>query len=142
MKFNQPKSVGGLSDPTPHLYVANCGPAVGLALERIAAAFGTFGTVTGVQEADESGTRVVVTFRGVAPAQAAKEAWDGIPCSYLDARILHMQYSVPQAPSQVEDTLPVFTVSSEMGIPGIFLIHDFVSEQEEHQWMKGPGRGS
>lgn len=135
MKFNQPKSVGGLSDPTPHLYVANCGPAVGLALERIAAAFGTFGTVTGVQEADESGTRVVVTFRGVAPAQAAKEAWDGIPCSYLDARILHMQYSVPQAPSQVEDTLPVFTVSSEMGIPGIFLIHDFVSEQEEHELL-------
>lgn len=135
MKFTQPKSVAGLSHPTPHLYVANCGPAVGLSLERIAAAFGTFGTVTGVQVADESGTRVVVTFRGIAPAQAAKEAWDGTPCSYLDARVLHMQYSVSQAPCQVEDTLPVFRVSAEMGIPGIFLIHDFVSEQEEHELL-------
>jgi len=116
VKFTQPKSLGGLSHPTPHLYVANCGPAVGLSLERIAAAFGTFGTVTGVQVADESGTRVVVTFRGIAPAQAAKEAWDGTPCSYLDARVLHMQYSVPQAPCQTRNVdtkqylgqLPVF----------------------------------
>ena len=26
------------------------------------------------------------------------EAWDGIPYSYLDARFLHMQYSVPYEP--------------------------------------------
>lgn len=29
----------------------------------------------------------------------------------------------------------MFRVSSEMGIPGIFLIHDFVSEQEEHELL-------
>jgi len=99
VKFTQPKYVCGLSHPTPHLHVANCGPAIGLSLERVAAAFGTFGSVT-VQLADESGTRVIITFSGIAPAQAAKEAWDGVPCSYLDARVLHMQYSVLQTPCQ------------------------------------------
>jgi len=99
VKFTQPKYVCGLSHPTPHLHVANCGPAIGLSLERVAAAFGTFGSVT-AQLADESGTRVIITFSGIAPAQAAKEAWDGVPCSYLDARVLHMQYSVLQTPCQ------------------------------------------
>lgn len=101
MKLTQLKYVCGLSHPTPHLYVANCGPAIGLSLERIAAAFGTFGSVIGAQVADESGARVIITFSGIAPAQAAKEAWDGVPCSYLDARILHMQYSVLQTPCQI-----------------------------------------
>ncbi|XP_057849872.1 alkylated DNA repair protein ALKBH8 homolog isoform X2 [Cryptomeria japonica] len=135
LKFVRPKCVGGQSVPTPHLYVANCGPALGLSLETIATAFGIFGTVASVNTADETGTRVIVTYHGIAPAEAAKESWDGYPCSYFGGRVLHLQYSVPCAPCKVEGTLRVFTVASEMGIPGLYLIPNFISKQEEHKLL-------
>ncbi|KAH9293571.1 hypothetical protein KI387_041226, partial [Taxus chinensis] len=135
LKFVQPKCVGGQLVPTPYLYVANCGPALGLSLETIATVFGMFGTVTSVHTADESGTRMIVTYHGVASAQAAKESWDGYPCSYFGGRVLHIQYSVPCAPPKIEETLAVFTVASETGIPGLYLIHNFVTEQEEHELL-------
>ncbi|XP_057849874.1 alkylated DNA repair protein ALKBH8 homolog isoform X4 [Cryptomeria japonica] len=103
LKFVRPKCVGGQSVPTPHLYVANCGPALGLSLETIATAFGIFGTVASVNTADETGTRVIVTYHGIAPAEAAKESWDGYPCSYFGGRVLHLQYSVPCAPCKTRN---------------------------------------
>ncbi|CAA6669498.1 unnamed protein product [Spirodela intermedia] len=48
------RPAGGAAE-SANLYVANCGPAVGLSLSDVAAAFGAFGEVAGVHLADGSG---------------------------------------------------------------------------------------
>lgn len=91
-RFTCPK--GGDGESSPHLFVANCGPAVGLSHETIASVFATYGEVRGVYAADESGTRVIVSFHDKSSSQAAMKALNGHPCSSLGGRSLHIQYSV------------------------------------------------
>lgn len=82
------------NEPTPNLFVANCGPAVGMSFDNIESAFGIFGKVVGVHAADETGTRVIVCFSEVNAAQAAFKALNGLPCAELGGRIMHISYSV------------------------------------------------
>lgn len=92
----------GTGEPnSSNLYVANCGPAVGLSHDAIAAVFSAFGEVKGVYPADESGVRVIVSFADPFSAKSALEALSGRPCPDLDGRTLHIRYSVLQLPSQV-----------------------------------------
>lgn len=91
-RFASPKGRG--DESSPHLYVANCGSAVGFSNEAIASAFDAYGEVEGVCAADESGTRVVVSFLDKSCSQAAMKALNGKPCSSLGGRTLHIQYSV------------------------------------------------
>lgn len=91
-RFTCPKGDDGES--SPHLYVANCGPAVGLSYETIASVFGTYGEVKGVHAADESGTRVIVSYHDTSSSLAAMKALNGHRCSRLGGRFLHIQYSV------------------------------------------------
>ena len=91
-RFTRPK--GGNTELSPYLYVANCGPAVGLSFELIASVFGRYGEVKGVYAADESGTRVIVCFDGENSAESAMKALDGRPCPHLGGRSLHIRYSV------------------------------------------------
>lgn len=84
-----------------NLYVANCGPAVGLSHDAIAAVFAAFGEVKGVYAADESGVRVIVSFGDPFSAKAALEALSGRPCPDLKGRSLHIRYSVLQLASEV-----------------------------------------
>ncbi|XP_058086627.1 alkylated DNA repair protein ALKBH8 homolog isoform X3 [Magnolia sinica] len=127
---------GSDGETSPNLYVANCGPAVGLSFETIASLFGRFGEVRGVSAADESGARVIVSYFEPASAQSALKALHGHPCPDLGGRLLHIRYSVleqhPQ-PSKVptDDSISVSSVASELGIPGIHLVHDFITADEE-----------
>lgn len=98
-KFTRPK--GGCEELSCNLYVANCGPAVGLSLDCIASAFGSYGTVKGVYPADESGCRVIVSYCDESSAQLALEALNQKPCSDLGGRFLHIRYSVERPPCQV-----------------------------------------
>lgn len=91
-RFTCPKGEDGKS--SPHLYVANCGPAVGLSYDMIASAFSAFGEVMSVHAADESGTRVIVSYHDQSSSQAAMEALNGHPCPSLGGRSVHIQYSV------------------------------------------------
>nr|XP_048320346.1 alkylated DNA repair protein ALKBH8 homolog isoform X1 [Ziziphus jujuba var. spinosa] len=132
-RFGRPKGVGG-SQLSPNLYVANCGPAVGISYETIALVFGAFGEVSGVHAADESGARVVVSFAEEGSARAAMEALDGRPCQDLGGRSLHIRYSVLRPPTSlgpVNDSVSVSLMASELNIPGLYLLHDFVSCKEE-----------
>lgn len=108
-RFTCPK--GRDYESSPHLYVANCGPAVGLSYEIIASVFGTYGEVKGVYAADESGTRVIVSFQEKGSAQRALKELNGKPCSSLDGRSLHIQYSV-QSLNKV--LLPLGVLSVEL----------------------------
>jgi alkylated DNA repair protein alkB family protein 8 len=98
-RFGRPKGVEGES--SPNLFVANCGPAVGLSHDTIASVFSAFGEVKGVCAADESGARVIVSYCDESSARAALEALNGHPCSDLGGRSLHIRYSVLQPTSQV-----------------------------------------
>lgn len=91
-RFTSPK--GGEDQSSPHLYVANCGPAVGFSHETIASVFGMYGEVEGVCAADESGTRVIVSYHDKSSSQAAINALNRHPCSSLGGRTLHIQYAV------------------------------------------------
>lgn len=124
------------NESSSNLYVANCGPAVGLDFETIKSAFSEFGVVNGVYLADESGTRVIVSFVENSSAKAALEALDQRPCQELGGRVLHIKYSVFQQPVQkVNDSVPVCLETSDMNIPGICLIHDFITIEEEKELL-------
>ncbi|KAJ4950745.1 hypothetical protein NE237_027577 [Protea cynaroides] len=132
-RFTRPKGSDGES--TPNLYVANCGPAVGLSIDEIASVFKKFGEISGVFQADESGARVIVSYSQVASAQTAIKALDGRPCSDLGGRVLHIRYSILRAPPQAKDSVSVCLLDSELGIPGIYLFHDFITTKEEEELL-------
>lgn len=98
-RFTRPKGVD--EQLSPNLYVANCGPSVGLSYEIIESVFSKFGQVKGVYAADESGVRVIVSYFEVDSAQAALTALDGNPCPDLGGRSLHIRFSVLQPTSEV-----------------------------------------
>lgn len=92
-KFGPPRGAHSM-EPSSNLYVANCGPAVGLSYTDISSVFSKFGEVKGVYAADESGTRVVVSYSEADSARAALEALNSQPCAELGNRTLHIRYSV------------------------------------------------
>ncbi|GFZ16281.1 RNA-binding (RRM/RBD/RNP motifs) family protein [Actinidia rufa] len=96
-----PKGVDGKS--SPNLYVANCGAAVGLSIDAISSVFSTFGEVNGVYAADESGTRVIVSYINENAAQASLKALHGRPWPDLGGRFLHIQYSILEPPKQTRN---------------------------------------
>jgi alkylated DNA repair protein alkB homolog 8 len=124
-------------DPAPPtasavLYVANCGPAVGVTDAEVRAAFSAFGEVAGVHAADNSGTRVIVRFHEPVAAEAAMATLHGRPCDRLAGRVLHICYSVPVKPkAPASSSLPVAVSASELGIPGIYMVEEFVTAAEE-----------
>ncbi|XP_004300541.1 PREDICTED: alkylated DNA repair protein alkB homolog 8-like [Fragaria vesca subsp. vesca] len=132
-RFGRPK--GALS--SPNLFVANCGPAVGLSHDAIATAFGSFGQVSGVHAADDTGARVVVSFAQESSAQNALNALHGRPCPDLKGRTLHIRYSVlqPTSMGRVDDSVEVSLLHSELKIPGLYLFHDFVTAKEEEELL-------
>ncbi|KAI3821874.1 hypothetical protein L1987_09449 [Smallanthus sonchifolius] len=134
-KFTRPK--GDHEELSCNLYVANCGPAVVRTLDCIASAFSSYGTVKGVYPADESGCRVIVSYCDESSAQSALKALNQNPCRDLGGRVLHIRYSVERPQCQVRgtDSVQVYLEASELNIPGIYLIHDFVSAQEEEQLL-------
>ncbi|KAH7284552.1 hypothetical protein KP509_34G059500 [Ceratopteris richardii] len=131
MEFGKPRS----SLPSPHLFVANCGPAVDLELPAIGQAFSAFGPLAQVQLADGTGCRVIVSFHNAVHAQAAKEALHGLPCPNLNNRVLYIQYSSVKKQSKVKEPPLVFEAASETGIPGLQLFKNFVNEDEEQELL-------
>ncbi|GAB2230231.1 hypothetical protein Droror1_Dr00014489 [Drosera rotundifolia] len=119
------------------LYVANVGPAVGIAFRSIAAAFSAFGEVKGVHAADDTGARVIVSFADEESAGKALRGLDGRGCVGLGGRVLHVRYSVPRPPVQVEEqqSVSVSLTASELNIPGAYLYHDFITKEEEEKLL-------
>ncbi|KAL9242621.1 hypothetical protein vseg_016606 [Gypsophila vaccaria] len=136
-KFMRPNNAADTSPITPNLYVANCGPAVGLPLDQISTAFSQFGHVTGVVPADETLTRVIVSFSEAGSARSAFAALNGRPCACLGNRFLHIRFSVPRPPSPVRshDSVDVSLTAEELNIPGLYLFHDFITPNEEQELL-------
>lgn len=134
-RFTIPK--GSSCSATPNLYVANCGPAVGVSFKDMESVFGKFGEVIGIYPADETGARVIVCFSELKSAEETFHTLNGRRCEALGRRILHIRYSIPQQPPKVNnnDSISVSLVSSELAIPGIYLVHDFITSQEEQELL-------
>ncbi|MQL99219.1 hypothetical protein Taro_031939 [Colocasia esculenta] len=135
--------VAASTDECPNLYVANCGPAVGFPLADVAAAFAAFGEVAAVHPADGTGARVVVCFADAGGARAAAEALGGgAPCAALGGRVLHIRYSLPRPPPRpVSDATTVALEAAELGVPGVFLVKDFVTAGEEQELVAAVDAG-
>ncbi|XVE57264.1 hypothetical protein DITRI_Ditri04bG0077700 [Diplodiscus trichospermus] len=134
-RFVRPKE--GDAESSPNLYVANCGPAVGLSYDTIASVFSSFGEVKGVYAADESGARVIVSFLESTSAHSAFKALNGRPCPHLGGRSLHIRHAILQPPSStVNDSVPVSLIASDLNIPGLYLFHDFISAKEEEELLQ------
>ncbi|GAB4857963.1 Alkylated DNA repair protein alkB 8 [Ancistrocladus abbreviatus] len=137
-KFMRPKGGAEENATSSNLYIANCGPAVGISLDMISSVFGAFGEVIGVYAADESGVRVIVSFMHDNSAQAALNALHGHPCLEFGGRILHIRYSIPRpSPSRVQghDNVAVSLTASELNIPGVFLFLDFITAKQEEELL-------
>ncbi|GAV73055.1 2OG-FeII_Oxy_2 domain-containing protein [Cephalotus follicularis] len=135
-RFVRPKKGKGVKGDLvrPNIYVANCGPALGISHDQIASVFSSFGEVHGVYAADESGARVIVSFSLETSAQAALNAFHARPCPHFGDRTLHIRYSLlhPSTTTQVNNEyVPVSLAASVLNIPGLYLLHDFVSAKEE-----------
>ncbi|KAL9447728.1 hypothetical protein AB3S75_015245 [Citrus x aurantiifolia] len=131
-RFRRPKA--GEDERSPNLFVANCGPAVGVSYEAIGSVFSAFGDVKGIYAADDSGARVIVSYFDEGSAQAAFNSLHSRPCPDLANRFLHISYSVLEdspATHHITSSVPVSLVASELNIPGLFLLQDFVSAKEE-----------
>nr|AKM76722.1 RNA-binding (RRM/RBD/RNP motifs) family protein [Erodium foetidum] len=122
---------------SPNLYVANCGPAVGLSHDAIASVFASFGHVRGVYAADDSGARVIVCYDNDSCAAAALSALHGRPCPQLASRTLHIRSSVLQpSPTTVNSSsVQVCLSASETAIPGLYLLPDFVTPHEQQELL-------
>jgi alkylated DNA repair protein alkB family protein 8 len=106
---------------------------VGLSYDTITSLFSNYGVVKGVYPADESGTRVIVSYFEESCAEAAFDSLNGRPCHHFGGRSLHMRYSVFQPPSQVSESITVSLEASDLNIPGLYLIKDFVTAEEEKE---------
>ncbi|XP_057448873.1 alkylated DNA repair protein ALKBH8 homolog isoform X2 [Lotus japonicus] len=134
-RFGRPKND---DESSSNLFVANCGPAVGHSDHEIASVFSKFGELNGVYAADDSGTRVIVSFSDQGSAQSALKALHGQPCHELGGRTLHIRYSVlqPNHQDHVKDLVPVSITASDLNIPGVYLVHDFITAQEEEELLQ------
>ncbi|KAF9625996.1 hypothetical protein IFM89_028690 [Coptis chinensis] len=118
------------------IYVANCGPAVGISLEEIASAFSEFGEVKSVEAADETGARVIVSFCQDSSARAAIQSFHGLPCPLLNNRLLHIRYSfLKPKPSSSSSVSVVSLEASELQIPGLYLLRDFITTEQEQELL-------
>ncbi|KAI3933733.1 hypothetical protein MKW92_044134 [Papaver armeniacum] len=132
-RFIRPNNNG--DESSPNLYVANCGPTVGISYEEIESVFSKFGELQGVYPADETGARVVVSYFDVKSSQAAFTAFNGNPCLEFGGRLLHIRYSILQPIPRIKDSVPVALEASELQIPGLYLVHDFVTAKEEEELL-------
>lgn len=122
--------------PTSHLYVANCGPAVGISLSDIKKAFETFGPVVNVQLAGTSGSRVYVSYDTVENAVAARGMWNSKPCEALECRVMVIQHAVPQTQPSGDEQFAVSMSSADVGIPGLTLYTDFITSSDEQTLLR------
>ncbi|KAI4312941.1 hypothetical protein MLD38_037726 [Melastoma candidum] len=138
MRFRRPPA--GTQQRSQYLFVANCGPSVGDSYADIQAAFSKFGVVTGVHAADDSGTRVIVCYDSESAAAVALEELNGRSCANLGGRSLDVRYSVrgeegSRCQADGNASLRVSMDASELNIPGLYLLRDFVTCAEEEELL-------
>jgi hypothetical protein len=98
-----------VNDPTPHLFVGNCGPKLGFTDSNVRSIFQPF--VSGGGELlvhvpqGELSSHVYVSFSTAAEAAAAAQALSGKHCDAANGRVLMVKYAELEQPKQVRNLL-------------------------------------
>ena len=131
--------------PTRFLFVNGVGPCVGVSTEAVRESFGEYGDVDGVDVFDPSMARCVVTMARVEDAIAAQAATHETCRPDLGDRRLWVRFSSdpnatvrlePESRAKQEETWCAATRdSATLGVPGVTLITDFVTEEEEREML-------
>lgn len=122
--------------PTTHLMVANCSPSLGASVEDVAHVFKMYGNVH-MTLAGHDKSHVFVSFDNVAAATKALEDWDGQPCPWAATRKLIVRYADKKAPKiEPPETTPAELTCKDCGVPGVELILNFVTEEQETALLK------
>ena len=130
--------------PTRFLFVNGVGPCVGISTEAVRESFGEYGDVDGVDVFDPSMARCVVTMARVEDAIAAQAATHETCRPDLGDRRLWVRFSSdpdatdgePESAAKQEETWCAATRdSATLGVPGVTLIEDFVTEEEEREML-------
>jgi hypothetical protein len=98
-----------VNDPTPHLFVGNCGPKLGFTDSDVRSIFQPFVSGSGellVHVPDgELSSHVYVSFSTAAEAAAAAQALSGRPCEAAHGRVLMVKFAELEQPKQVRSLL-------------------------------------
>ena len=130
--------------PTRFLFVNGVGPCVGISTEAVRESFGEYGDVDRVDVFDLSMARCVVTMRRVEDAIAAQAATHETCRPDLGDRRLWVRFSSdpdstdgePESAVKQEETWCAATRdSATLGVPGVTLIENFVTEEEEREML-------
>ncbi|KAK9805819.1 hypothetical protein WJX73_003535 [Symbiochloris irregularis] len=127
--FTKPKD----SCPTSHLFLGNCGPAVGISIQTIAEVLHQFENVT-VTVPDALLARVYVSFQNSQSAEQAAELLRR-PVPAFDDRPLAVKYAALKRTEAEEDQEQqdgkVSTDPRKFCIPGLRLLQGFITQEEE-----------
>ena len=95
-----------------------------------------------VASAEECYTHMFAVFKTVEDAARVKDHCDLKECEALGGRKLFLQYSLyhpPKAPSKKEVENEVQTQAASLGIQGLHMFQDFITEAEETELLKQLG---
>eukprot|EP00873_Tetraselmis_striata_P033272 jgi/Tetstr1/453536/TSEL_040504.t1 len=130
MAFSKPRD--GIV--TRHLFVGNSGPSVGQPEDSVRSQFEAFGEVTGVT-CPEGRSHVFVSFATEESAADALQALEGAPCSACPRRLV-IKHAALKEDKEVHHAA-VFFRAGDTGVPGLRLLPDFVSAEEEEAMLSG-----
>ena len=100
--------------PTRHLFLGNCGPAVGISEEAIELCLQQFGKVS-VTVPDPTQARVFATFEDPASAQQAAITLQQ-PLAELGSRLLAVKFAALVAPGVVSSTTRAVHVDTPLAV--------------------------
>jgi hypothetical protein len=93
------------NEPSPHLFVGNCGPKLGYTDSNIRSIFQPFvsdgGELLVHVPKGELSSHVYVSFSTAAEAAAAAQALSGKPCEAAGGRVLMVKFAELEQPKQV-----------------------------------------
>lgn len=121
---------------TQHLMVGNLVPSAAACIDALRTTLSRFGEVSTLQPASEGASHCWTSFADVSAAAAARAALAGARLQELGGRPLVVQHAALRRPKQTEEEklaalVPAATDASSMGVPGLLLLPDFLSEAEE-----------
>lgn len=121
-KFRRPKT----AEPTRHLLVGNCGPKIGQSGSDVAEIFADYGPVE-VDIIDPEKSYVFITFPTVEASIAALNHFTETDKS----RGFIVKYTELARPKQRVEEGVLLRDSDGCGVPGLLLMKDFVTQDEE-----------
>ncbi|KAK9867667.1 hypothetical protein WJX84_002914 [Apatococcus fuscideae] len=133
--FSRPRN----GETTRHLFVGNCGPAVGLGEQNCLSFLPEAGHPQ-VIIPNAQASHIFVTFDDVATAEKALKVLKQLPSVATFGRSLVVHYAALKGPDP-KPAYGAYIRAEDCGVPGLSLIEDFVDPTEEEEILREVGAG-